>query len=483
MVAEGRLPHFIVLVVYLLVLVALGAWKARRVKTQEDFSLAGRGLPTFVLIGTLLATWIGTGSIFGNAEEAYRVGLDALLIPIAGASGVLLLYFLAPRIRRFGQFTIQDILEARFGPVARVLGTVALLLAYVIIVSYQFRAGATVLTYLLPGLSSGLAVCAVALFVVLYTALAGMISVAYTDVANGILILLGIFLALPIVANATGGVGAAIEALEPAQRTFFGTYDMGRLVSVLLPAFLLILGDANMVQRFFSARSPESARRSAAGMFVGVIVLEWGIILLALLGAGLVAQGKLSAPANEAHVIIHLAFEALPVWLGATLVATVVAVVVSTADSYLLSPATSIVRDVVQRFFRPQMADREAVLLGRIVVVVLGLLALGLAFLSSEFFSVALFAYTIYGAGVTPALLAAYFWKRATSAGAVASMIAGVVSAILWEVLARGQNPIAEFAETWSVDAVVPAITTSLVVLVLVSLATPPPDAARASAV
>ena len=87
---------------YLIVLLGVGALKARKIKSQEDFSLAGRGLSVFVLSGTLLATWIGTGSIFGNAEKTYEIGAAAFLLPIAGGAGILALYGLAARLRRFG---------------------------------------------------------------------------------------------------------------------------------------------------------------------------------------------------------------------------------------------------------------------------------------------------------------------------------------------------------------------------------------------
>lgn len=492
-VADDAFPlHAGFVAVYLLVLVGVGALKARGIRSQEEFSLAGRGLGTMVLVGTLLATWIGTGSIFGNAEKTYRIGVAVFLLPLSSAAGIAILWTLAPRLRRFGAFTIQDILERRFGPAARVLGTITLLLAYVIIVSYQYRAGAAVLERVVPGISPPLAVCAVAAFVILYTALAGMFSVAYTDVANGILMALGLALAIPILLDATGGLSGALESLTPEQRDpfHFGTVE---LVSIMLPALLLILGDANMVQRFFSAKDEASARRAAGWMLGGVLLLDWAIVTVAFLGIALVAQGQISAPENAGHVVVHLAFEALPPLLGALLVGTVVAVVVSTADSYLLAPATSLVRDVVQRFLVPDLSEAGAVRAGRIAVVLLGLVALGLAFTSDAFFDVAIFAYTIYGAGITPALLAAYFWRRATSAGAFASMLTGVVTALAWKALAdparaAGDGPLADLsrwvgeASAAGIGAVLPAVAVSLVVLVVVSLLTPPPSAEQASA-
>ena len=473
----------VILTIYLGALIAVGAIKASQIKTQEDFSLAGRKLPTFVLVGTLLATWIGTGSIFGNAQETFRVGMPAFILPIAGGLGIIALYFLAARVRRANHFTIQDILEDRFGPWARILGTLTLFMAYVIIVSYQYRAGSAVLGYIFPDLNNELAIVLVAVFVIIYTVLAGMYSVAYTDVANGILMTLGLGLALPILFSKAGGLEGISQALLPQQGQLFGHYSLGALISILLPSFLLLLGDANMYGRFFSAESPEAAKKSAAWMLLGVVALECAIIAIALIGLSLVNQGALTTPENTGHIVIHLAFNALPQWLGAILVATVVAVVVSTADSYLLAPSSAMVRDVYQRFLNPNADEKRIVMLSRMSVVALGLIALGLAFTSDEFFYVALFAYTLYGAAITPVLMAALFWPKATKQGAIAAMTAGLLSAIGWQfVIANGlfveftspgfiQTSLITLKDS-GVDAVVPACIINITVLVGVSLAT-----------
>lgn len=485
--------HGACVLLYLVALIAVGLRKAHGIKTQEDFSLAGRGLGAWVLSGTLLATWIGTGSLFGNAEEALRVGTAAFILPLAGAAGILALYFLAGRVRSTGAITVQDILEERFGPVARVLGTLTLLSAYIIIVSYQYRAGAAVVGYLLPDVSPGLLLPLVAAFVIVYTALAGMQSVARTDVVNGVLMTVGILLALAFAVSAAGGPA---EVLALAREGGLGTragrggtgavasrgYSVAEILSVLLPSFLLLLGDANMHQRFFSAQSAAAARRSAIGMFFGVLILEIAIIALALAGGVLVSGGQISEPSNPGHVIVHLAFAApngvplLPLPLGALLAATVLAVIVSTADSYLLAPATALVRDILQRFLRPDLGERQLVSASRLTVIALGLIALALAYLSERFFNVALFAYTLYGAGITPALLAALFWRRARPAAAVASMVTGVAVAIGWKFGAWGQvaagllpegSGLADFVG--EVHAVVPAALASLGVLWLLT--------------
>ncbi len=471
--------HATFLLLYLGALLLLGAKKARGVRSQEDFSLAGRGLSGLVLTGTLLATWIGTGSIFGNAQKGYEDGLAALILPLSSAVGIAVLWLLAARIRRMQHFTIQDILEERFGVATRIAGTLALLAGYL------------VLQQVMPDVGHGGAVVLVAVFVILYTALAGLLSVAYTDVANGLLMLLGLALCFPLVLMKAGGPAAVFDSLPtgPAVNREVLGYSSAKIVSYLLPPFLLILGDANMYQRFFAAREPRTARRAAAGMFFGVLLLDWLIIGIAVCGFALVQQGRLEAPENPAHIIVHLAFTSLPTWLGALLSATVVAVVVSTADSYLLSPATSLVRDLYQRFLRPGASGPQVVRVSRILVVLLGLVALGLAFTSDKFFEVALFAYTLYGAAITPPLLAALFWPRATGAGALASMVVGLVAATGWELgggaalrelaTSAGARGLAEFLGY--LDAALPAVCLSVATLVLVSLLTRPaqPEGAK----
>lgn len=484
--------HATFVIVYLVVLIGVGAMKALKIKNQEDFSLAGRGLPTFVLVGTLVATWIGTGSIFGNAGKTHGIGMPALLLPIGGLLGVVAIYFLAKRIRDFGQFTIQDILEARFGPAARVLATVALLGAYIIIVSYQYRAGSAVVQRVFPSLGEAQAIYCVAAFVIAYTALAGMFSVAYTDVANGVMMTIGIGCAIPYMLSAAGGWSDAVAALPDGHRNITDYWTIATFMGATLPVFLLLLGDANMYQRFFSAKDSGAARRSAIWMFIGVLVLEVAIIVVAILASSLVSQGLLDAPSNRGHIILAAAFDVLPPFLGAMVVATIVAVVVSTADSYLLAPSTSIVRDIYQRFINPEAGGMQVVLLGRVVVVVIGLLALVLAFMSESFFDVALFSYTIYGASITPALLAAFFWKRATGRGAVASIATGGLAALYWQSIGHFGGQGAEWAlatqeffgeRIASLDAVLIAFPLSVLALVVFSLLSAPPSEEQANAI
>jgi SSS family solute:Na+ symporter/sodium/proline symporter len=115
------------------VLIFVSATKSRKVKTQDDFMVAGRGVWALFLVGTLVCTWIGSGSLFGGAGRAFRQGFSALWMSAGAWIGIAIVYFLAPRVRRIAQYTVPDILETRYNAPSRLLGTLAIIIAYLTI--------------------------------------------------------------------------------------------------------------------------------------------------------------------------------------------------------------------------------------------------------------------------------------------------------------------------------------------------------------
>src|SRR6201992_2172614 len=145
-----------VVVLGIIVVTLLGVSVARlgKVRTKADFLVAGRSLPAFVLVFTLLSSWIGSGSLLGGAENAYKHGFAALWRAAGGWAGLLLIYFIAPRARKFAGLTIPDLLESRYNQTARVLGVIATLFTYTAITSYQFIGGGDILHLIFPQVSA-----------------------------------------------------------------------------------------------------------------------------------------------------------------------------------------------------------------------------------------------------------------------------------------------------------------------------------------
>src|ERR1700743_1361851 len=147
--------------------------RLNKTRTKADYLLAGRSLPAFVLVFTLLSSWIGSGSLLGGAENAYKHGFSALWQAGGGWAGLLLIYFIAPRARKFAQFTIPDLLESRYDQTARVLGVIAVLFAFTAITSYQFIGGGDILALIFPtAITADLGKYIIATFVIVFTAIA-----------------------------------------------------------------------------------------------------------------------------------------------------------------------------------------------------------------------------------------------------------------------------------------------------------------------
>ena len=164
----------------------------------------------------------------------------------------------------------------------------------------------------------------------------------------------------------------------------------------------------------------------------------------------------------------------LPLIIGLLLVSTMMAIIVSTADSFLLIPATNLTRDVYQRYINTKASEQQIIFISRALVLGLGLVAYLLVSQFKTVLNAAFTAYNIYGASLTPALLAAFLWKRATKEGAVASIITGASVTIVWTYFLPGWEGFSEM-HPFLQELTYPAAGLSVLVLVIVSLLTPPP--------
>lgn len=458
-------------------LLAVSLSRLRATKTKADYLVAGRSLPAAVLVFTLLSSWIGSGSLLGGAENAYRHGFAALWQGGGGWAGLLLIYFIAPRARKFAQFTIPDLLEARYNQTARVLGVVAVLFTYTAITSYQLIGGGDILHLIFPDTISAMTGRYIlAGFVIVFTAIAGMGSVAYMDVVIGSLTTVTMLVALPILIHLAGGWGHVHAVLPATHFQALGDLSGIQALELFLPTCLLMLGNQSMYQKFFSAKSERDARNAVVGWIVGTVILETVIVALALVGSALFPTGEVHDRPREilAFTAMHgLQGSGLLQLLGALMTGAIFAKIISTANNYLFSPATNLVNDVFVRYIRPRAVDREVLLVSRLMVALLGVSALWQSLHTESVLKKSLYAYTIYSAALTPVILAAFFWRRATAAGAVTSIALGTVVTVGWDsaLVKRIFPPV--IAQR---DAIVPALLISLIALFAISLLTPAPS-------
>ncbi|MCH7918708.1 MAG: sodium:solute symporter family protein [Planctomycetes bacterium] len=577
--------YIIAIGIYLLVLTAIGVVKSRQVKSQEDFALAGRSLSPWTMVLTMLAVWIGTGSILGNAEQAYETGMATLIIPLGTFLGMILLALIASRARDIEATSVPEIIGNRFGMVARFLAVIALIMAYMVIVSYQFNAGGGVIevitgdhapvpirvgdrvtdrqmtrgrlaftpsdgfigqvslsfehpataeslgytvhvvpeaalagtldkikdqmntiaiksgdtarltTFALPSgkgqygvlslpdqgrleviepkISKETATAIAAIFIIVFTMLAGLKSLASMDIVTGSIITISLLITFPVLLNKAGGFAGMRDAyaLMPDRgqhMQFWGVYSPVTIINYLLPTFLLVVGDANQYQRIFASRNAKGAKQAVVTLVFAALAIELLIIACAWIAGSLTPEET-----NGRYILIYAARHHLPYALGILFMITVVGVIISTADSFLLVPATTFINDIYCKHINPKADEKRVIFVSRVLVMVFGVIAFLVTHAFAEttgFFDKALYAYTIYGAAVTPSLVAALFWKGATKAGAIASIATGTVVTVVWSEWEKLPSSVAEL------DAVLPAIILSVLMLVGVSLLTQTPQ-------
>ena len=453
--------YAIVLCVVVATLCGVTIYKTLGVKNKTDFMVAGRKLPWPVLVFTLLSSWIGAGSLFAGAENAYKNGFAALWQSAGGWLGLVVIWFVAGRARRFAQFTVPDLLETRFNGTARVMATIAIVISYTMITSYQFIAGGDVLHLIFPTLDRTVGMYVIAAFVIAFTASAGMASIAYLDLVIGALVTVIVVISVPLLLSSGGGWQQVRQSLPASHFQILGNLSLSQAMGLLLPTMLLLIGNQGMYQKFFSARSEKDARYAVAGWICGTLLLETLLVTLAVIGSA-----RFHTP-HPREIIPLSARQGLPPLIGAVLMGGVFAKVISTANNYLFSPATNLIHDVYERFVNPRASETKKLVVSRVIVILLGVFALLQATQFASVLKAALYAYTVYGAAVTPVVMAVFFWKRATTAGAITSIVAGTVVTVVWNL------------EGFDLDAVYPALAASVVSLIVVSLLTPAPDASK----
>jgi len=474
--------YLYIILAYLFVLAGFNFLRARRIKGQEDFMVAGRSLKWSVMVFTLICTWIGSGTFISGAEFASKAGFSALWLAAGAWVGIIIIYFLAAKIRTFGQYTIGDILEVRYGPVARIVGAVALIISFTSIVSYQFVAGGFILNVATDGkIQEGWGIIIAAAFVILFTALGGMLAIAYTDLPNGIIILLACFLSVPFVYLAAGGFPEATKQLDPgyfaAVNSQFGAHPTLKALGYFLSTLLLLMGVQSMYQKFYSAKTTRDAKKAVVLWTIGTIFVETVVVVIAVFSySKFKDQINLTLPREGGKVVLMAARSLVPAPVGVLLLGAACAVVISTGMNYLLSPTTTIMRDIYQRFIKKDTSQRQMVLLQKLFVILIGLLAFYIGVRLTSVLEMSYFAYTIYGVAITPALIAALAWKRVTKAGGLASIISGTVSCIFLKVMAEAlPAEQAPQGDPWGIPLIFPSFAVSLLALVVGSLLTKKP--------
>ncbi len=475
-------PIIAVLALYGVILFAIGVWGRRESGSVAGYYVAGKKLPSWVIAFSTNATGESAWLLLGLTGMGYAVGIHALWVVLGEVLGVTLGWvFVALPFKeytdRYNAITVPDYLEARFHDTRHVFRLLSLVIILSMVTAYtaaQLTAIGVAFNSFL-GSSYNVGVIIGAIVILYYTTVGGFKAVAYSDVLQGILMLLGLLI-LPIVGFAAAGgwspVLTQIRAADPTLLAPMGKFGFTVAGVVSAVSFMAIgfafLGAPQLLTRWISARNRGEIVNGSLIAVACIIVFDIGAVF-----TGIAGRALFPGPIDQETILPMMSGALFPALFAGVFLVIVLAASMSTVDSLLILASSVVVRDVVQKVFNPHLSERRFSLYGKLTTVVIGIGALIFALGEVRLiFWFVLFAWSGLASAFAPVVLCSLFWKRTTRAGAIAGMVAGFLTAVIWVVALK--------EHVYNLYEMIPGFLAGFVATVAVSLLTqPPPGAAE----
>lgn len=438
-----ELPILITFIGYLALMMGIGLWAYKATDSVDDYILGGRSMGPAVTALSVGASDMSGWLLLGLPGAVYLGGLGEAWIGIGLVFGAWLNWlFVAKRLRIYTEFTdnaltLPDFFEKRFEDKKGLLKFVS---AVTILVFFTFYAssgmvGGAILFEKVFGLDYTLALVIGSTIIVAYTFVGGFFAVSWTDFFQGCLMLIALLI-VPVAIFSQPETHNGIDTLDPAMLSLFheNTTVIG-MVS-LLAWGLGYFGQPHILSRFMAIGSAEDipvSRRIAMSWMVVALI---GALATGLAGTLYFANEPL---ANPETVFIHLAHAAFNPWIGGLLIAAILSAIMSTIDSQLLVCSSVITEDFYKKWLRPEATSKELMLVGRIGVLAIAVIA-GIVALNPESSVLGLvsYAWAGFGAAFGPVVLLSLFWKAYSRDGAVATIVVGALTVVIWKQLSGG---------------------------------------------
>ena len=431
--------HLTVLLVYAAILMAVGLWIGRRVRSSADFFVASRRLGPSLLFSTMLAANIGAGSTVAAAGLGYANGLSAWWwVGSAGLGSIVLALWIGPRIRRIAAeqelHTLGDYLEYRFGEQVRTTITVLLWMGTLCILAAQIIGIGWILNVVI-GLPPWVGCLIGGGVVIVYFTAGGLLTAAWVNAVQLVVLLAGFIVALPLAVTATGGWSDIYEATRTVD-AYWNVWEGGNsgwfYLVMLGPAFIISPG---LLQKAYGARDDRTVR---LGIGLNAAVLLVFAALPPLLG--MIARSVEPGLDNPELALPTLLMDVLPPAVGALGLAALFSAEVSSSDAILFMLATSLSQDLYRRYVDPEASDRQLLTVARRAAVAGGILGTGLAIIAASMASVLQLFYTLLTVSLFVPVLGGLYTRRLGPHEAMGAIAGGVGTFVAVQVLAAGER-------------------------------------------
>jgi len=453
----------IIILVYMFMIAVVGIMSQKKVKNTKDYYVAGRSLPTFVLIATICASVIGGSALIGKGGYAYTGGVVCIAIGLPYMVGMFIFSAFSGKIsgigHKYGFTSMSEMMGYRFGKAVKYITAIMVAYTSMSTVGAQISATGTIISTIGGNHVSYIvgALIATVIFVT-YTASSGLFGVVYTDVIQFIVLIAFVYILLPIKGiSQVGGLSELISKTDPSSWEWNLSPD---IITLIVTNFVMTIAGAEFWQRAFAAKNQRTAFK---GQFWGTAVYALTIVITMFIGlaAALLFPSLIEDYGTADYAIPVMIVKILPAGLAGLTLAGVLSVMMSSADSYLLVSTQSIIGDIVKPN-NTSLDEKKELMLSRICSVVFGVLAFVVAMFFRSAYDALMFGWTFYAATLGVPCLVALVWKKATTPGVLAGMGVGFVISIVWKLA----------GSPYGIGSTIIGVVLNAVVCVIVSLLT-----------
>lgn len=437
-------PTLITFIAYFIVLMAIGLYFYRKSRNLEDYLLGGRGMGAWVTALSAQASDMSGWLLMGLPGAIYVAGLSDSWIAIGLFIGTVLnWWFVSGRLRIYTKntnaITLPSFFEARFSDPTGLLRIVSALIILVFFTIYA-SSGLVAAGRLFEStfqISFSTAVLTGGIIIVLYTFLGGFLAVCWTDLFQGLLMILAIVV-VPVVAfHNIGGTEAIVESIDARNlaRGFIPAGSDAPLLAIFsaMAWGLGYFGQPHILVRFMGVRSLAKLRRSRVIAIVWVAISLTGAVCIGMIGIGMYEILDIAQKEHE-KVFIYMIRDMMGPWLGGIMLAAILSAIMSTIDSQLLVSSSALTEDLYRKVVRRNATERETMVVGRACVIVISVLALTMAMDPRDsILGIVAYAWGGFGAAFGPLVLFALFSRRTTWRSALSGMIVGTVVLVAWK--------------------------------------------------
>lgn len=427
-----------IVVIYLLIMLFIGWYSSKKITSNTDFMVAGRRLGPLLMAGTLAATEIGGGSSLGVVQQGMEShGISAAWYIITMGFAFVILTFLAPKFRAATVKTVPEYFRRRYGKSAGLITAIIMLLPLVGLTAGQFIASAVILSTML-GIGYRTAVIIVAVVVTVYSIMGGLWSVTLTDFIQVFLIVIGMIIAVPFALGDAGGWSNVVANVPAGTFDMFKGYNVVDVISLTIMYVATFTVGQEAVSRYYAARDGKAARQGSILAAIVNFVYAFIPAILGIITLALLNMGKFNAEdfvdVGARYALPVLAMEVMPSIICGLLFAGIISATMSSSDSDLLGAGSIFANDIYHAVLKPDATSDQVMHVTQLVMAIVGVGAMFIAlFNTSSIVTILMFCFTLRAAGAFFPYVLGHYWKGASLAGTIASLISGSIVVVYLE--------------------------------------------------